>query len=116
MAKGKSSPLGGAYTIVCAFLLRHDRYFPESPGVFFFSSSDGMFRLNHGSLKRFESQGKISLESLLKLVDPLGRLGEFDKILLAGEDLDEVKKLFSKQGNVMAGIIPLAGTRGNYPY
>jgi transcriptional regulator with XRE-family HTH domain len=49
-----------------------------------------------GSLKRFENSGKISLESLLKLIHLLGRLNEFDNILLPKEDHDDIKKLFSK--------------------
>jgi transcriptional regulator with XRE-family HTH domain len=49
-----------------------------------------------GSLKRFENSGKISLESLLKLIHLLGRLNEFDKILLPKENPDDIKKLFSK--------------------
>jgi transcriptional regulator with XRE-family HTH domain len=49
-----------------------------------------------GSLKRFENSGKISLESLLKLIHLLGRLNEFDNILLPKEDHDGIKKLFSK--------------------
>jgi transcriptional regulator with XRE-family HTH domain len=48
-----------------------------------------------GSLKRFESTGKISLDSLLKLMHLLGRLNEFDKLLLPKENLDDVKKLFT---------------------
>lgn len=48
-----------------------------------------------GSLKRFENTGKISLDSLLKLMHLLGRLNEVDQLLLAGEDLEHVKKLFS---------------------
>lgn len=34
-----------------------------------------------GSLRRFESTGKISLHSLLKLAFTLHRLGDFDEIL-----------------------------------
>ncbi len=49
-----------------------------------------------GSLKRFENTGKISLDSLLKLMHLLGRLNEFDNIMLAEENLDDVKKLFSE--------------------
>ena len=49
-----------------------------------------------GSLKRFENTGKISMESLLKLMHLLGRLNEFDNLLREEENLDEVKKLFSK--------------------
>ena len=46
-----------------------------------------------GSLKRFEITGKISLDSLLKLTHLLGRLNEFDNLLLVKENLDDVKKL-----------------------
>ena len=49
-----------------------------------------------GSLKRFESMGKISLDSLLKLMHLLGRLNEFDNIMLVRENLVEVKKLFTE--------------------
>lgn len=49
-----------------------------------------------GSLKRFESHGKISLESFLKLVHLLGRLEEFSHLLNPTENLDEVKKLFTR--------------------
>ena len=49
-----------------------------------------------GSLKRFENTGKISLDSLLKLMHLLGRLNEVDKLLIAGEDLEHIKKLFSE--------------------
>lgn len=49
-----------------------------------------------GSLKRFENTGKISLESLLKLMHLLGRLNEFDNFLLLKENLDDVKKLFTE--------------------
>lgn len=49
-----------------------------------------------GSLKRFENTGKISLNSLLKLTHLLGRLNEFENILLPKENLDEIKKLFTE--------------------
>jgi transcriptional regulator with XRE-family HTH domain len=49
-----------------------------------------------GSLKRFERSGKVSLESLLKLVHLLGRLGDFDNVLKETENLDEIEKLFTK--------------------
>lgn len=49
-----------------------------------------------GSLKRFEITGKISLDSLLKLTHLLGRLNEFDNLLLVKENLDDVKKLFTE--------------------
>ncbi|MDH5382356.1 MAG: helix-turn-helix transcriptional regulator [Cyclobacteriaceae bacterium] len=49
-----------------------------------------------GSLKRFENSGKISLESLLKLIHLLGRLEDFDHVLSESENSDDIKKLFSK--------------------
>jgi len=49
-----------------------------------------------GSLKRFENTGKISLDSLLKLMHLLGRLNEFDNFMIVKEDLVEVKKLFTE--------------------
>lgn len=49
-----------------------------------------------GSLKRFENTGKISLDSLLKLMHLLDRLNEFDSLLLPKENLDDVKKLFTE--------------------
>ncbi len=48
-----------------------------------------------GSLKRFETTGQISLESLLKLAEILDRLPDFDLLLNPGEDLGKVEKLFS---------------------
>ncbi len=48
-----------------------------------------------GSLKRFENTGKISLDSLLKLMHLLERLNEFDNILLVKENLGDIKKLFT---------------------
>jgi len=48
-----------------------------------------------GSLKRFETTGQISLESLLKLAEILNRLPDFDLLLHPGEDLSKVEKLFS---------------------
>lgn len=49
-----------------------------------------------GSLKRFESSGKISLESLLKLAHLLGRLEDFSGVFKPGENMEGVEKLFSK--------------------
>ena len=49
-----------------------------------------------GSLKRFESTGKISLESFLKLLKLIGRINELDMLLQPKEDMTEVLKLFSK--------------------
>jgi transcriptional regulator with XRE-family HTH domain len=48
-----------------------------------------------GSLKRFENSGKISLDSLLKLMHLLGRLDELNHVLLPKENLDDIKKLFT---------------------
>ncbi|MEN8225940.1 MAG: helix-turn-helix transcriptional regulator [Bacteroidota bacterium] len=48
-----------------------------------------------GSLKRFENTGQISLGSLLKLLHILDRLNEFAGILQAGDDMKDVKKLFT---------------------
>jgi DNA-binding XRE family transcriptional regulator len=52
--------------------------------------------LSLGSLKRFENTGKISLDSLLKLMHLLGRLNEFDNLLLLKENPDDIKKLFTE--------------------
>ncbi len=52
--------------------------------------------VSFGSLKRFENTGKISLESLLKLMHLLGRLDDFDHVLKLKENQDEIEKLFSK--------------------
>jgi transcriptional regulator with XRE-family HTH domain len=48
-----------------------------------------------GSLKRFETTGQISLESLLLLSDVLNRLDDFDGILKPIEKLKAIEKLFS---------------------
>ncbi|KAA3624184.1 MAG: XRE family transcriptional regulator [Bacteroidetes bacterium] len=48
-----------------------------------------------GSIKRFETTGKISFESLLKLAQVLGRLNDFEKIFMSSNDLETVEKLFS---------------------
>ena len=49
-----------------------------------------------GSLKRFENAGKISLESLLKLMHVVGRLNEISSILTVGENREDIEKLFTK--------------------
>lgn len=48
-----------------------------------------------GSLKRFETTGQISLESLLLLADVLNRLDDFDAVLQPIENLQAIEKLFS---------------------
>lgn len=47
-----------------------------------------------GSLKRFETKGQVSLESLLKLVFVLGRLSDFETVLKPGDNLKHIKQLF----------------------
>lgn len=48
-----------------------------------------------GSIKRFESTGKIAFESILKLAHILGRLSEFESIFAPKEDLVKIEQLFS---------------------
>jgi len=48
-----------------------------------------------GSIKRFERSGKISLESLLKLLLILNRLEEFNSILEPVNDFKKIENLFS---------------------
>ncbi len=48
-----------------------------------------------GTLKRFESSGKISLESFLKLLLIIERLEEMEGIMIQEEDLDNIERLFS---------------------
>ena len=50
-----------------------------------------------GSLKRFEREGKVSLENLALLADGLGRLGELDSLFVVDDDLARVEKLFDQQ-------------------
>ena len=52
--------------------------------------------VSFGSLKRFESTGKISLEFLLKLMHLLDRLNEFDQLLIIKETPKDIEKLFTK--------------------
>ena len=48
-----------------------------------------------GSLKRFENPGKVSLESQLKLMHLLGRLGQINNILTIDENREDIEKPFS---------------------
>ena len=48
-----------------------------------------------GSLKRFETSGQISMQSLFLLIDVLGRLDDFDTILKPIENMKEIERLFS---------------------
>ena len=50
--------------------------------------------VSYGSIKRFETTGKISLESLLKIVESLNRLHEFENILLPSKENQRLKQLF----------------------
>jgi len=49
--------------------------------------------VSYGSIKRFERFGKISFESLLKIIEVLNRLAEFETLLLPKDD-QRLKKLF----------------------
>ncbi len=48
-----------------------------------------------GSVKRFELTGQISLESLLKTVQILNRINDFELILNIDHNLKQIDKLFS---------------------
>lgn len=50
--------------------------------------------VSFGSIKRFETSGQISFESLLKIVHVLGKLEDFDLILNENEH-PNLNKLFS---------------------
>jgi len=50
--------------------------------------------VSYGGIKRFEQSGQISFESLLKIVESLGRLSEFENILLPPKDSQRIKQLF----------------------
>jgi len=48
-----------------------------------------------GSLKRFESTGLISLESLLKLANLLNRLSDFNEVFKLSEDKKVLESIFT---------------------
>ena len=50
--------------------------------------------VSYGGIKRFEQSRQISFESLLKIVESLGRLSEFENILLPPKDSQRIKQLF----------------------
>ena len=50
--------------------------------------------VSYGSIKRFERLGQISFESLLKIVEALGRLDEFETLLLP-KGTKHLEKLFN---------------------
>ena len=49
-----------------------------------------------GSLKRFESSGRISLDSLLRLANIAGRLKDFENVFTLGKDMSQIERLFTK--------------------
>ena len=49
--------------------------------------------VSYGSIKRFERSVKISFESLLKIAEALGRLDEFETLLLP-KDNKRLEELF----------------------
>lgn len=53
-----------------------------------------------GSIKRFELSGQISLESLLKSVQILNRIGDFELILNTNDELNQIDKLFSSRTKI----------------
>lgn len=53
--------------------------------------------VSFGSIKRFETTGQISLESLLKIAYFFNRLDDFTPVFLLNTDLDDVEKLFSNK-------------------
>lgn len=53
-----------------------------------------------GSIKRFELTGQISLESLLKSVQILNRIGDFELILNPNDNLKQIDKLFSNRTKI----------------
>jgi transcriptional regulator with XRE-family HTH domain len=50
-----------------------------------------------GSVKRFEQTGNISLLALLKLTHVLGRLDDFDSVLLPEESNEDINQLFDNE-------------------
>jgi transcriptional regulator with XRE-family HTH domain len=53
-----------------------------------------------GSIKRFELTGQISLESLLKSVQVLNRISDFELILNLNDNLMQIDKLFSNRTKI----------------
>ncbi len=53
-----------------------------------------------GSIKRFELTGQISLESLLKSIQILNRLSDFELILNSDNNLKNIEKLFSDRTKI----------------
>lgn len=53
--------------------------------------------VSFGSIKRFETTGQISLESLLKLAYFFNRLEDFTSVFQIDTNLEKVAKLFSNK-------------------
>ena len=53
--------------------------------------------VSFGSIKRFETTGQISLESLLKIAYFFNRLDDFTPVFKIDTDLATVEKLFSNK-------------------
>ncbi len=53
--------------------------------------------VSFGSIKRFETSGQISLESLLKVAYFFNRLDDFTAVFHIDTDLGAVEKLFSNK-------------------
>lgn len=49
-----------------------------------------------GSLRRFETTGKVSLENYARLAEGIGRLKELERLCQIDEDLERARLLFSK--------------------
>jgi transcriptional regulator with XRE-family HTH domain len=52
--------------------------------------------VSYGSIKRFEQCGQISFESLLKIAEVLGRLNEFETLILPRNN-KRLEKLFKSK-------------------
>lgn len=53
--------------------------------------------VSFGSIKRFETTGQISFESLLKIAYFFNRLDDFSTVFQVSDDLKSVEKLFSNK-------------------
>lgn len=53
--------------------------------------------VSFGSVKRFETTGQISLESLLKLAYFFNRLDDFNTVFQIDSNLENVEELFSNK-------------------
>jgi transcriptional regulator with XRE-family HTH domain len=56
--------------------------------------------VSFGSIKRFETTGQISLESLLKLAYFFDRLDDFTPVFLVDSHLENIEQLFSNKTRV----------------